>query len=306
MARIPYQTLYCPFQCTISPHAAAIDQHTLDWANSFALIPNHSAAQRFQEAHFGWLAGCLAPSASYESLQLLSDWYTWAILWDDVCDQPSFVSNPDRLADHQTQFLMVLRGDSSVTLETPVIQALWNIRQRLRHHASQFQFHQFINHVQEFFAGSVWEATNRAYQHQLDLASYIRMRRYTSGMYTSLKVIESTEQLILPSIVWKSRAVLRLREQATNAVCWANDIISLQQESQRGDIHNLILILQQTNGWSLDQALAQAVHLHDAEVDAFQTEAQRSHHSGHALIRRSSGISNYSSPLCMGILPGLR
>ncbi len=87
-------------------------------------------------------------------------------------------------------------------------------------------------------------------------------------------MVEIADQIALPISIWKQTSVAHLREQATNTVCWANDIISLPQEIQRGDMHNLILVLQQAQHGTLTNRTAQAVSLHDAEVQAFLTAEQ--------------------------------
>ncbi len=274
MSEIDLPTLYCPFQSTVSSHAATVDQRTIDWGRAFGLITSDASAQRFQSARFGWLAAYLAPNVSLETLQLLSDWNTWAIMWDDVCDRPHLRAQPTHLARYHAHFLTLLRGDTLVGIESPFADALWNIRQRLLRYANTVQLRQFITHVAEFFSGCVWEATNRAKQCRIDVATYIRMRRFTSGMYTALKVVEIADQIALPRTIWRYPTVAQLRERATNAVCWANDIISLHQEIQRGDMHNLIIILQQTHHGALTSSIAQAVTLHDGEVQAFLTAEQ--------------------------------
>jgi 5-epi-alpha-selinene synthase len=267
-------TLYCPFQSTVSPHAAIVDQRTIDWARAFGLITSDAIAQRFQAARFGWLAAYLAPTASLETLQLLSDWNTWAIMWDDVCDRPNLRVQPAQLTCYHAGFLTLLRGNPPVGTGSPFADALWNIRQRLLRQSNTVQLRQFITHVAEFFSGCVWEATNRAQQCSIDIGTYIRMRRFTSGMYTALKVVEIADQIALPISNWRYPTVAHLRELATNTVCWANDIISLHQEIQRGDMHNLIIILQQTHHGALTNSIQQAVTLHDAEVQAFLTAEQ--------------------------------
>lgn len=269
MSDLDLPTLYCPFQSTVSPHAATVDQRTIDWAQAFGLITSDAIVQRFQAARIGWLAAYLAPTASLETLQLLSDWSTWAIMWDDVCDRPELRAQPAHLTHYHARFLTLLRGNTPVESGSPFVEALWNIRQRLLCQSNNVQLRQFITHVEEFFSGCVWEATNRAEQCSIDLATYIRMRRFTSGMYTALKLVEIADQIALPANIWKYSMVARLRELATNAVCWANDIISLRQEIQRGDMHNLIIILQRTHHGMLTNSIDQAVTLHDGEVQAF-------------------------------------
>jgi 5-epi-alpha-selinene synthase len=274
MSDLDVPTLYCPFQSTVSPDAAIVDQRTVDWAYAFGLITSDAIAQRFQAARIGWLAAYLAPTASLETLQLLSDWSTWAIMWDDSCDRPDLRAQPARLARYHARFLTLLRGNTPVGSGSPFVEALWNIRQRLLCLSNNVQLYQFTRHVEEFFSGCVWEATNRAEQRSIDLETYIRMRRFTSGMYTALKVVEIADQIALPINIWGYSMLARLRELATNAVCWANDIISLGQEIQRGDIHNLIIILQRTHHDALTNCIAQGVSLHDREVQAFLTAEQ--------------------------------
>lgn len=295
MSESTLPTLYCPFQSTVSPHAATVDQGTIDWARAFGLITSDAIAQRFQAARFGWLAAYLAPTASLETLQLLSDWNTWAILWDDMCDRPHVRAQPTHLTRYHAHFLTLLHGTPPIGTASPFAHALWNIRQRLLRHATTDQLHQFISHVTEFFSGCVWEATNRAQQCRIAVATYIQMRRFTSGMYTALKVVEIADQIALPIDIWRHPSVAQLREQATNAVCWANDIISLPQELQRGDMHNLILILQQTHHGALTNTMAQAVTLHDAEVQAFLTAEQMLPSFG---VHFDHHINRYIALLC--------
>jgi 5-epi-alpha-selinene synthase len=56
---------------------------------------------------------------------------------------------------------------------------------------------------------------------------------------------------------------------ANNVVCWSNDIISLDKEMKRGDVHNLVLALRCEHQLVLQEAIDHAGELHDAEVRAF-------------------------------------
>ena len=61
----------------------------------------------------------------------------------------------------------------------------------------------------------------------------------------------------------------RLTLASHNAVCWANDVISLEKELARGDVHNLVLVLAHDEGLDLREAVDRVAHTHDAEVEEF-------------------------------------
>ena len=267
-------TLYCPFEPAISPYAERVDKQTMAWAHRFGLITTDAVAQRFRTARLGWLAAYLAPTLPLEALQLLSDWNTWAIMWDDACDSPDMRSQPERLTMAHTGFLSIFHTNDCTNAKGSLARALQDIRQRIVQQADTARLYRFIYHVEEFFAGCVWEATNRAQQRIPDVATYIHMRRLTSGMYTSLKLIEITDGINLPLEVWRHPAIEGLRQLATNAVCWANDIISLHKEIKRGDMHNLILALQIAEQVDLQTAINRVADLHNAEVHAFLAAEQ--------------------------------
>lgn len=275
MSVLTLPTLSVPFPAFAHSQAEIIDQNTLTWARKFHLLPSHTPDEWFLTARFGWLAAYLAPQVSVRTLQLLSDWNTWAILWDDMCDLPEFHHNPSRLAQIQHTFLAVLQGNHPDEHSLLPAQALWNIRQRLLFECSSEQLTQFITHVEEFFAGCLWEVKNRTYQHPVDIETYIPMRRLTSGMYTALKIVELADHIALPDAIWQDPSILRLRELATNAVCWANDLISLDKELQQADIHNLVLILHRQYHMSLSTSIAMTIALHDGVVTEFLSAEQR-------------------------------
>lgn len=85
------------------------------------------------------------------------------------------------------------------------------------------------------------EAINRARGITPDLTTYLRMRSLTSGLWIDTEFIEIAERVHLPPEVRNHSVVRTLTCAANNIVCWANDIISLDKEVKRGDIHNLVL-----------------------------------------------------------------
>ncbi|MCG8349244.1 MAG: hypothetical protein MI924_15865 [Chloroflexales bacterium] len=267
--------LYCPFPATINPHADTVDQGSLAWAQRLGLITEESAYRKFRAAHFGWLAAYLSPHSSYHGLQLLSDWNTWAIIWDDCCDRLSQATHLEHITAFHTSFLSILAGNEPNSREGPMAHSLADLRRRLVQWASPMQMQNFIHTVKGYFAGCAWEINNRAYKIIPDLAAYRQIRRESLGMDTSLALIEMIESIDLPLDIRFHPTLQRLHMLAVDSIICANDLISLEKELPSGEMHNLVMLLQHTEQLSLQEAIDRVAAMHDADVYAF-LEAEQS------------------------------
>ncbi len=57
---------------------------------------------------------------------------------------------------------------------------------------------------------------------------------------------------------------------SNNVICWANDLFSLEKEAESGDVHNLVLILRHERKGSLQEAVSDAVAMHNSQVEEFE------------------------------------
>ena len=146
---------------------------------------------------------------------------------------------------------------------------MYDLRERIRARAAPGAMARCVQSVEEFFAACVWEATNRKQGITPDVATYIKMRPFSGGLYTYINLIEIIEQITLPRRVREHPTVQRLTLTANNVVCWTNDIVSLAKELKQGDVHNLVLALQHKHRLTLQEAMDRAAALHAAEVRAF-------------------------------------
>ncbi len=81
---------------------------------------------------------------------------------------------------------------------------------------------------------------------------------------------------------------------SNNVVCWANDLFSLEKEAKRGDVHNIVLVLQHERGLSLRSAVAEVVAMHNAQVREFERAEPRIPSFGRAV---NTNLSRFISVL---------
>ncbi|GGL95465.1 hypothetical protein GCM10010840_36930 [Deinococcus aerolatus] len=115
----------------------------------------------------------------------------------------------------------------------------------------------------------LWEATNRASGAVPELETYLHRRPMTAGLKIDAVFIEVMDGVQLPSALRDHPAVQRLAELADRAVCWSNDVLSLEKELQEGDMHNLVQVLMQAHGLSVQAALDEAAQMYHMEIEEF-------------------------------------
>lgn len=261
-----FPELYVPFPPALNDHADIAHEATVDWLDSFNLFVSEQTRRRFYATNIGRLAGRFHPGAPADTLQLLSDWYGWMFFWDDQRDESELGRQPYRLADENMAFLKILAGCRPEEGAEPLSLALWDLQRRLvAKTPSGAWMDRFIRSVAEHFDSTVWEATNRVQGLTPDIETYIEMRPVTGGLYVDAEFTEIAEGIRLSEQLRKHPIV----QAANNVVCWANDLISFSKEIRRGDVHNLIVVLEKARGLKTPEAVDCVTAMHDAELQRF-------------------------------------
>jgi 5-epi-alpha-selinene synthase len=262
--------LFCPFPSRINEHAADADSHTLDWLVDHDLL-SRDGYEQFGGYRCGWLAARAYPNADLEALTIASDWIGWLCALNNQCDESGVGTRPAQLTRELARFGELLQsprartGDHDGPLET----SLADLLRRMSRRSTPTWMTRFGRDVDAYFDALVWEATNRAQSRTPSLAEYLDMRPRTSAMDHCVDLIELAEGVEVPSDLRASTGIQGLTAKAINAVCWANDLFSLQRELESGSRHNLVIVLQHERGCSLQAALDTVVELHDAEIRSF-------------------------------------
>lgn len=256
----------------VSPFSEEADRHTVTWARINGLVWSESAERRLAATKPGLLAAHCYPSASCTDLCLLADWMTWLFLLDDQIDEGEHSLRPDALERELTAVYWA--GVGHAPPETgggPLGAALGDILHRLegREVSDRRWLLRFHQHLLEYFTACVWQAAHRATGHLLSPETFPEMRRRAGAIMPSFDLIEVVEGTVLAPGVYYSNVYQRLLTTAANVVCWTNDVMTWEKEAAHGDPHNLVLLVSQTRGVQVDQAIAYVVADTDREIGRF-------------------------------------
>ena len=299
MEQITLPELSYPFGSAISEHADEVHRGTLAWAWRYGLLSGDRAFRLFDATGLGRLVARTHPDSSLEDLKIISDWYTWLFLQDDMRDEAEVGRRPGELSEIDARFLDLLEGGEPTPLDIPLARALHDLSCRLRAHLrendiSEVWMRRLVRAVGEHLEATLWEAANRARGTAPAPEAYVRMRPLTGGLSIVTELVEIVEGIHLPQDVRDHPTVRRLTDASHNVVCWANDVLSLEKELRHGEVNNLVVVLRDAHGLGLQEALNRAVEMHDAEVGAFVELSGRLPRFGSAVDAK---LERYASSL---------
>ena len=258
------------FKASVSKRSEQLDRGTVRWLARFGVAPKRDLYRLVSAIRPGYLATTIHREASQEVAQLIADWYLWMFLYDDRCDESEIGQDPERLQAVNIELLETLAGASPGADDELVLQLLSDLGTRLRSLSTPEWFARFCPTVKAYLSATVWEASNRTRHSPPELATYLALRPVTGGLTIDTAFIEFADDIRLPQEVREHPSVVRLTQLAEQAVCWANDLFSLNKEVHHQDVHNLVFALQQERDLTLIEATHQAAQMYHQAVADFR------------------------------------
>ncbi|MGW0759719.1 terpene synthase family protein [Streptomyces sp. NPDC002814] len=268
------QDILSAFPHRLNPHAERTRRHVADWVRRTGLVHRESAWRRFQRADFGWFAAAVYPTADASRLDLMADWFAWLFLVDDQLDDGGVGRDPARALRIADQLCAVLSGhrpSDPPSPDTPTaVSALADLWERTAPLGHPGWHRRFAGHLETCLrTAAVWEVGHRVHGTVPSEEAYVVNRRHTGAIYVCMDLIEIAVDVSVPDTLYTGAEFTSALDHACNVVCWTNDVYSLAKERSRGEVHNLVFLVQHHRGWGRSAALD---HVHAAiqeETDRF-------------------------------------
>lgn len=274
MMEIKLPRLLCPFPSELNLHAQELERETVNhWARIMGVELNDDAYHKLLRGRFAILMGCCHPTASREDLRLLTDFIICFFYWDDQFD-----CTQDGLLDSKTQGVIapldfireqnelaknVLRGLPPPHRNSWLLNELEEIRARFARRMPEAWMQRFYRSMCDYLDSTVREADLRHRRLMPDVETYLKLHRLTAGIYPVLDLAEISEGTCVPQEVWDSPLFQQTLEAAVDATAMANDVLSLEHELRDPGHLNMVLVLKEHQGMTLQEALEQTAVMHD-------------------------------------------
>jgi hypothetical protein len=278
MEHITIPDIYCPFPSNLNVHVEAVHRHSMEHVQRLRLIQQEQALSRFSVARFAWAAARSYPDTDYVELAWVNDWLVWLFMFDDQFDDGTLGADPEAMK-FIMRGLFNLLSDQLVPVEhleqhSPIAAALLDFWQRAPGATPAWRA-RFQQHLADYFASYLWEANNRASGRIPGVDAYIANRQRSGGLPTCFDLIELSEHVVLSPDVAANPTYQTLSLIANNVVCWVNDLFSFRKERARGEVNNLVLVVQHARGRTLQEAVVVVNNMITREVQHFLAVEQQ-------------------------------
>ncbi|SDR07551.1 hypothetical protein SAMN04490186_3224 [Pseudomonas grimontii] len=282
-------SLKCPIPSAIHPEANSVDAQSAAWMRRFSLCANEIERNRLSKSHCGQLAARIAPNATRQTLQVVSDFFIWNVSFDDeYCDEGPLSQQPGELARTVSLIHRAIEvPESELHGGDRYARAMLDIRRRLDAFAAPVQMYQWLTAMRGWFLTETWKAGNVAGGRIPTLDEYATLRLYSGGAMVFPVLITIAENYAVPLDCLEDRRVKALTEIAASLVAWMADIASYGKEVAREHGgHNLISVIQHEHGRSPEWATDQATNLCGQMMELFMRLRERLTLDAPAELRR--------------------
>ncbi|MBB4678390.1 terpene synthase family protein [Crossiella cryophila] len=231
----------------------------------FGMVRAPAACAHFDAIGAGRLSAWVYPEAALEVRGVVTDWLSWLFVIDDQCDEGLLGRDPvalDRLTGPVHQVLDGRRDDLP-----PLAAGLADICDRVSHLGPWWA--RYRDHVRGYLDACRWEAANRAAGRVPVLDAYLPHRRWAGSMLATLDLTELATGDLLTDQEWADPDYQQAMTAAADIVCWTDDVVAVDKEVARGDVHNLVIVLSTRHGIPWAEATRLAGDMLDRRVAEF-------------------------------------
>jgi hypothetical protein len=275
MNTVTIPRLYCPFTSAINQYANAAKEHTNKWVIQFELYTGKEF-EKYLDDNYSGLAARFYPNANYEQLCIATDLYALLFAIDDQLDnqleKATLIQKEESLLHFMEEITAITNSRKTYMEKSgePTLAALSDIWRRLKQIGNETAMVLFAKSLDELFTAALWEFRNAHNGRLPGFEQYLQLRQYLGAARVATDLIELVEQTYLPVSVKQHISVQVVIEACCNVICIANDLFSLSKELAHGDEHNLVSVLKNEHDITMDEAILQAVDIHNLEVKKFE------------------------------------
>jgi hypothetical protein len=155
--------------------------------------------------------------------------------------------------------------------------------------SDQRTIHRMAENLAHYLTVSTLSMDSLCVDGEVNLDRFVQLRLLASGMFACISVIEFAQGIFLPDYVLNHPVIEQMRYDCAFYGAILNDIFSFHKEWQAGNHFNLIALLIDTRGLSLEDAVHQAVMMLNEKAADFIALERQVPRSGNEAANRMLG-----------------
>ncbi|MCX5384521.1 terpene cyclase [Streptomyces sp. NBC_00083] len=257
-----------PAPSRISPGLDRARLHNAAWVRRLGLVTDDRSAAWYDSWDMPRLAALGFPHADGPGLDLCADAMAFFFVFDDQFDGP-LGRDPARTSRVCGQLTDIAHGAAAPTDADPCTAAFADIRSREIRGAHPAWIARTAHEWEYYFAAQAHEAIGRLRGTPADMETYLQVRRGIAGTDLPLSLGERAAGITVPAAAFHAPQLRIMRQTAIDVTLMCNDVYSVEKEEARGDMDNLVLVLESARHLTRDAAVAEARRHVDRRVGRF-------------------------------------
>ncbi|MFJ9736624.1 terpene cyclase [Streptomyces sp. NPDC101166] len=241
-----------------SPGLDEARRRNLAWVRRMGLVTDDRSVAWYTSWDMPRLAALGFPRARGRALRLCADTMAFFFVFDDQFDGP-LGRDPARTARACRRLTDIAHGAAPPAGADPCTAAFADIRARGVRGAHPAWIARTAHEWEYYFAAHAHEAIGRLRGAPADMEAYLEVRRGVAATDLPLSLGERAAGITVPAAAFHAPHLRIMRRTAIDVTLMCNDVYSLEKEEARGDMDNLVLVLEHSGSLTRAEAVAAAV-----------------------------------------------
>jgi pentalenene synthase/avermitilol synthase len=246
-----------PAPAQVSPDLDDARRHNLDWVRRLSLVADGPSLAWYTSWDMPLLAALGLPHARGAALDLCADAMAFFFVFDDQFDGP-LGQDPARVALVCQRMIGIVHGATPGPGADACSEAFADVWVRSIDGANPAWVARCAHEWEYYFATHPHEAINRLRGTPGDMETYLQVRRGIAANDLPLSLGERAAGIVVPAAAFHSPQLRIMRETAIDVTLMCNDVYSLEKEEARGDMDNLVLVIEHAERCTREEAISAA------------------------------------------------
>ena len=246
-----------PFELQPGPDPEDARARNLQWVQQHGLVVGEQALDWYRSWDMPRLAAYGFPYVQQPESDLCTDAMAFFFVFDDQFDGPLGLL-PGQVARVCQGLIDIVHGAVPQPGADPCTLAFANLWRRWAETAAPGWVARVAHEWEYYFAAHAHEAINRRRAVPADMEQYLQVRRGVAATGLPVSLGERAAAIIVPAAAFHSPQLRIMREITVDVTLMCNDVYSLEKEEARGDMDNLVLVLEHARGCSRETAVSAA------------------------------------------------
>ncbi|WP_080779922.1 terpene synthase family protein [Chryseobacterium phocaeense] len=260
--------LQYPWPYEIGPFSQLFYEEQNSWLDTDYQFMSESTRTKYKKHGLVEAASYMFPAANTrEQVRPLARFMVWLTLCDDyheLCPVDKFTEVRDRIMD-------IMMGDQPKPDDIGLMRQVALSREEFVPYVNENWLQRWAKSFYNYTTYGIMEETPYKLKKEFPtLSNYLLIREYSIAMYPYGDPVEPSINYMVPDYISEHPVIKRLKMLMCRIIAIQNDFGSIEKElAVDTEFLNIILIIRHQYKVSLEEAIAEAMRIHDEYVKEF-------------------------------------